>query len=129
MQYERQMSLQKKWGTLWCLRIFQTLVNISTKRIFILLDGATGTLIQKSGVKYDHVPEVLNITHPELIESFHRRYIDAGSDIVYANTFGANAYKLQDSGYSVEEIMAPVLRLQEKPLRVQMPSLPLISVR
>ena len=34
LQYERQMSLQKKWGTLWCLRIFQTLVNISTKEFY-----------------------------------------------------------------------------------------------
>ena len=103
--------------------VFKNFSNFSeylNQKNFILLDGATGTLIQKSGVKYDHVPEVLNITHPELIESFHRRYIDAGSDIVYANTFGANALKKSS---------APVLRLQEKPLRVQTPLLPLISVR
>lgn len=64
--------------------VFKNFSNFSeylNQKNFILLDGATGTLIQKSGVKYDHVPEVLNITHPELIESFHRRYIDAGSDI------------------------------------------------
>lgn len=72
---------------------------------FILLDGAMGTLIQKSGVKYESVPETLNITHPDLIESFHKAYADAGSDIVYSNTFGANAYKLKDSGYSVEQII------------------------
>ena len=65
-----------------------------------------GTLIQKSGAKYDHSPETLNITRPELIESFHRAYIEAGADIVYSNTFGANAYKLADSGYSVEEIIS-----------------------
>ncbi|MGN1433958.1 MAG: homocysteine S-methyltransferase family protein [Ruminococcus sp.] len=72
---------------------------------FVLLDGAMGTLIQKSGVKYDSVPETLNITHPELIESFHKAYADSGSDIVYANTFGANGYKLKESGYSVDEII------------------------
>lgn len=72
---------------------------------FVLLDGAMGTLIQKSGVKYDSVPETLNITHPELIESFHKAYAEAGSDIVYANTFGANGYKLKESGYSVDEII------------------------
>lgn len=72
---------------------------------FVLLDGAMGTLIQNSGVKFDSVPETLNITHPELIESFHRAYADAGSDIVYANTFGANGYKLKESGYSVEKII------------------------
>ena len=97
--------------------VFKNFSNFSeylNQKNFILLDGATGTLIQKSGVKYDHVPEVLNITHPELIESFHRRYIDAGSDIVYANTFGANAYKLQDSGYSVEEIIGAGVKIARK---------------
>lgn len=72
---------------------------------FIILDGATGTMIQKSKVSYDEVPETLNITHPELIASFHKSYVDAGADIVYANTFGANAYKLGGCGYSVEEIV------------------------
>ena len=72
---------------------------------FIILDGATGTMIQKSGVQYDEVPETLNITHPELIGSFHKAYVDAGADIVYANTFGANAYKLSGCGYSVEKIV------------------------
>lgn len=72
---------------------------------FILLDGAMGTLIQKSGVEYAHSPETLNITHPELIQSFHRAYAEAGSDIIYTNTFGANSYKLAGSGYSVDEII------------------------
>ena len=75
------------------------------KKPFILLDGAMGTLIQKSGAKYEHVPETLNITSPELITSFHKAYIAAGADIVYSNTFGANAYKLADCGYSVNEII------------------------
>nr|WP_316611190.1 homocysteine S-methyltransferase family protein [uncultured Ruminococcus sp.] len=82
---------------------FRTLLN--TKE-FILLDGATGTMIQKSGAKYDHSPETLNITSPELIASFHRAYIDAGADVVYTNTFGANSYKLGGSGHSVEEIVS-----------------------
>ena len=81
---------------------------------FIILDGAMGTLIQKSGVNYDHVPETLNITHPELIESFHKAYIDAGSDIVYANTFGANSYKLKDSGYSVDEIVDSAVNIAKQ---------------
>ena len=81
---------------------------------FILLDGAMGTLIQKSGAKYDHCPETLNITQPELIESFHRAYIEAGSDIVCSNTFGANAYKLAESGYSVEEIIGAGVKTAKK---------------
>ena len=81
---------------------------------FILLDGAMGTLIQKSGAKYDHCPETLNITQPELIESFHRGYIEVGSDIVCTNTFGANAYKLAESGYSVEEIIGAGVKTAKK---------------
>ena len=81
---------------------FNTLLN--TKE-FIILDGAMGTLIQKSGAQYDHSPETLNITRAELITSFHKEYISAGADVVYANTFGANAYKLEGSGYSVDEII------------------------
>ena len=77
---------------------------LATKE-FILLDGAMGTLIQKSGARYRHCPETLNLTQPELITSFHRAYIEAGADIVYTNTFGANAYKLADSGCSVEEVI------------------------
>ena len=49
-----------------------------------------GTMIQKSGAGYRHSPETLNLSRPELIISFHRAYIEAGADIVYANTFGAN---------------------------------------
>lgn len=84
------------------------------KKEFVLLDGAMGTLIQKSGAKYDFVPETLNITEPKLIESFHRAYIESGSDIVYANTFGANAYKLRESGYSAEEIISNGVKIAKK---------------
>lgn len=85
---------------------------------FVLLDGAMGTLIQKSGVKYDSVPETLNITHPELIESFHKAYAEAGSDIVYANTFGANGYKLKESGYSVDEIIKSGVENAKKAVQI-----------
>lgn len=79
-------------------------------REFVILDGAMGTLIQKSGVKYESVPETLNITHPKMIESFHKAYVESGSDIVYTNTFGANSYKLKDSGYTVDQIISAGVR-------------------
>lgn len=88
--------------------------NFYNSKEFVILDGAMGTLIQKSGVKYDHVPETLNITHPELIESFHKAYIEAGADIIYANTFGANSYKLKDSGYTAEEVIKSAVSVAKK---------------
>lgn len=41
----------------------------------------------------------------ELIMNIHRAYVQAGADIIYANTFGANSFKLQGSGFSVEQII------------------------
>ena len=69
-----------------------------------------GTLIQKSGARFNHSPETLNLTRAGLIEGFHRRYIEAGADIVYANTFGANSYKLSGSGHTVAEIIGAGVR-------------------
>lgn len=70
---------------------FKKLLN---ERILIL-DGATGTELQKynflEGVS---TPEELNIKFPERIKQIYSSYIDAGSDIILANTFGANKLKL-----------------------------------
>lgn len=80
---------------------FKQLLN----KEFIVLDGAMGTMLQKSGLPLGEMPETLGITHKEQITDIHRQYINAGANIVYANTFGANSYKLQNSGYTVEEII------------------------
>jgi 5-methyltetrahydrofolate--homocysteine methyltransferase len=71
----------------------------------ILLDGAMGTMLQKSGIPIPKVPEILNLTHPETIIEIHRQYIESGSDIIYTNTFGANRYKLSQCEYSVEQLI------------------------
>lgn len=65
-----------------------------------------GTMLQQSGLQLGEIPEILNITQPQLICDIHKKYVNAGADIVYANTFGANSYKLKNSGYSVEEIIS-----------------------
>ena len=71
----------------------------------VLLDGGMGTMLQKAGVPMGKVPEELNITHAEAVMDIHRQYIEAGSDIIYANTFSANRYKLHYSSYSVEDLV------------------------
>ncbi len=78
--------------------------NIFDKE-FIILDGAMGTMLQDRGLEIGGIPEVLNITKPDMVTEIHKEYIEAGSDIVYANTFGANRYKMKDSGYTVEELI------------------------
>ncbi len=63
-------------------------------REFLLFDGAMGTMLQRRGLKAGELPELYNLTHPEIIEGIHREYVAAGCDIVTTNTFGANAHKL-----------------------------------
>lgn len=69
-----------------------------------------GTMLQKRGMKPGTIPELLNITDPDLVQSVHRDYARAGSDIVYANTFGANPDKLAGTGYSLEDIIQAAIR-------------------
>ena len=59
----------------------------------VFLDGGMGTLLQKKGVLGTGYPELLNITHPEIISGIHKEYYDAGSNVVCTNTFGANILK------------------------------------
>lgn len=80
----------------------------------ILFDGAMGTMLQKSGLKLGGLPEELNFTNPELIEDIHRQYINAGAMAVYTNTFGANRHKLQNSKYSVEDIVKKGIEIARK---------------
>ena len=81
------------------------MTDIFKSKKFIFLDGAMGTMIQKSGADSGHVPELLGITNPEIIMNIHKAYIQSGSDIIYANTFGANRFKLAGTGYTVEQVI------------------------
>lgn len=74
-------------------------------REIIRLDGGMGTMLQAAGLKLGENPETLNILHPEVVKGVHSAYFAAGSQIVYTNTFGANAHKLRRTPYSVEEIV------------------------
>ncbi|HAH18206.1 MAG TPA: hypothetical protein DCL29_04270, partial [Eubacterium sp.] len=53
---------------------------------FIMLDGGMGTMLQAGILELGKMPETLNIEKPEVIVDIHRKYINAGTDIVYANT-------------------------------------------
>ena len=69
--------------------------NKLLEKDYIFLDGAMGTMLQAQGLKLGSIPEVLSITEPEKIIGIHKAYLEAGSQVVYANTFGANSYKLK----------------------------------
>jgi len=66
----------------------------------LVFDGATGTMLQRLGLKPGGCPDELCLKDPELVKKVHRAYVEAGSDIVTTNTFGANRAKLEE--YSLE---------------------------
>lgn len=71
----------------------------------LFFDGGMGTLLQEKGLAPGELPETWNLTHSEEIYKIHRQYIEAGSDIILTNTFGANALKFHDDSCSLEEII------------------------
>jgi len=80
----------------------------------IFYDGAMGTMLQKSGLKPGARPDILNITDPGAVENVHRLYVEAGSDIICTNTFGANADALHGTGYSPGEIIAAAVSIAKR---------------
>ena len=64
---------------------------------WLFFDGGMGSILQERGLAAGELPETWNITRPEEIQSIHRAYLDAGSDIINTNTFGANALKFPDN--------------------------------
>ena len=74
----------------------------------LFLDGGMGTLLQAQGLQPGEYPERWNLTHPEIIQSIHQAYFDAGSHVVNTNTFGASCLK-----FSPEELDAIVKAAME----------------
>ncbi len=66
------------------------------KRGRIILDGAMGTQLQLRGLPLGVLPEEWNLSRPDEVTAIHRAYFMAGSDVVCANTFGANCLKFGD---------------------------------
>ena len=78
------------------------------KKHIVLFDGAFGTLLQKKAGNVGTLPERLNEERPELIADIHRAYLDAGADVITANTFGANPLKAGSKELSDRLIRAGV---------------------
>lgn len=64
----------------------------------LILDGANGTELQKRGYDGSKCTEAWVLEHPEVMKQLQEEYIEAGSNIVYAPTFGANRVKLEENG-------------------------------
>ena len=79
------------------------------KTNFLYLDGGMGTLLQARGLAVGELPERWNLTHPEEIFAIHRAYIEAGSQVVSTNTFGANSLKF--SAPELDEIVGAAVKI------------------
>ncbi len=93
----------------------------------LVLDGATGTLIQTLGLQEDDftlekygslrgLNDILCLTRPEAVAEVHRQYLESGADIISTNTFNANAISLAEYGVSdlVPQINAEAARIARR---------------
>lgn len=74
----------------------------------LLFDGGMGTMLQAAGLAAGELPELLCLSDPAHIEAIHRAYVEAGSNVVTTNTFGANRFKLHGAATVAEVYSAAV---------------------
>ena len=72
-----------------------SLIEILSTNI-LCMDGGMGTLLQAAGLAPGEQPERWNLTHADTVRSIHRAYLEAGSRIITANTFGASPWHYTD---------------------------------
>ncbi|MGI6579235.1 MAG: homocysteine S-methyltransferase family protein [Saccharofermentanales bacterium] len=89
---------------------FEILLN----KDFVILDGASGTEFQKRGLKPGEAPESLNFSRPDWVIDTHKAYLNAGSDIILTNTFGASYHKLKSSELMPEQVIPQAINLAKK---------------
>ena len=81
-------------------------------RGFTIFDGAMGTMLQARGLKAGAFPETYNLTHPDIVRDIHRAYVEAGAEVITANTFGANPFKMKN--VDVEAVIKAGVRLAKE---------------
>ena len=72
----------------------EEITNLIDKKGYLLADGATGTNLFDMGLESGYPPELWNQERPDLVSNNHKKFIEAGSDIILTNSFGANKYRL-----------------------------------
>jgi len=64
----------------------------------VITDGAWGTQLQQRGLAVGECPDLWNLAHPDRVEEVARAYVEAGSQVILTNTFGANRIMLRRHG-------------------------------
>lgn len=80
---------------------------------FVLLDGAMGTMLINEGLHLGDSPEVFATERPEMLGNIHRQYVDAGAEIIYACTFGANRLKLPQN-HAPQDIISKAIAIAKE---------------
>ena len=80
----------------------------------VILDGGMGTMLQAKGLRLGEHPELAALDHPDWLLDIHRAYVEAGTQILCANTFGANREKLKRTGRTVEEVIPPSITIAKE---------------
>ncbi|MCI8687283.1 MAG: dihydropteroate synthase [Lawsonibacter sp.] len=80
----------------------------------VILDGGMGTMLQAKGLRLGEHPELAALDHPDWLLDIHRAYAAAGTQILCANTFGANREKLKRTGRTVEEVIPPSIAIAKE---------------
>ena len=76
---------------------------------YLILDGGMGTLLQEAGLTVGERPELWNLTHPDTVRNIHLAYFEAGANVVYANTFGANPLHFDEA--ELDGVIGSAIRL------------------
>lgn len=77
----------------------------------VFFDGGMGSMIQKTGFTDYEIPEDLCFTRPDIIKNIHSQYLEAGSNIITSNSFGALPLKLDGCKYSYEQYISESIKL------------------
>ncbi|MCX7611950.1 MAG: homocysteine S-methyltransferase family protein [Ignavibacterium sp.] len=90
-------------------KLFEKLENFK----ILVSDGAWGTELIKSGINSNICPEILNLENPDKVFNIAKQYIEAGSDIISTNSFGAskiklNSYSLSNKTYIINKTAAEI---------------------
>ena len=93
----------------------ESILNLAKKRV-VLFDGAMGSTLVSLSLPEGECPESWNLTHSEVIGDIHRKYLEAGADVIQTNTFGASRLRLASFGYDnqVEKINARAVEIAKK---------------
>ena len=83
----------------------------------LIFDGAMGTMLQRNGLQMGENPEIFGLKNPNILINIHKLYLEAGSNVVTTNTFGANELKLEKLGYTVEEVLDNAISVAKEAIK------------